>query len=257
VGRCVFCGWEGKLTQEHAWPDWLRDELPRGNDVGFIQGQRLIRDQGKIVSTTPLRRETAANRKVRVVCQQNCNGGWMSRLESRIKPVLLALLHGERRHLSDEDQRLLAFWALKTAMMLQFTLALDLRAVPASHYEYIYQRRQAPPSCRVWLTGTSAHFYRTAHFATSHWLPLVAGERPVPSEEPPNGYAIALVVGQLIFTLVGWTAPGGSFNTTPQDRWTPARRCIWPPRPSGWAWPPDVLIGTVEDVQRFCFTAMS
>lgn len=56
----------------------------------------------------------------RAFCQ-TCNNGWMSRLEDQIRPVLEPMLRGlpRRTTLSLEDQRLLAFWATKTALAFQ------------------------------------------------------------------------------------------------------------------------------------------
>ena len=50
-----------------------------------------------------------------------CNDGWMSHLEKDAMPILTPLGHGERRHLSEDDQRVLSFWAAKTVIVSEYT----------------------------------------------------------------------------------------------------------------------------------------
>ena len=98
MGRCVFCGWEGTLTKEHAWPDWIRDVLPAGHVKGHSQQHRVAATTGEVTAITPVLHEKAANRKVQVVCQRECNGGWMSDLENTAKPLLVPIILGEAPH---------------------------------------------------------------------------------------------------------------------------------------------------------------
>src|SRR5262249_28102381 len=108
---CVFCG-RGPLSIEHAWPAWLQKEL---------------RTPGSIVSMRwgsgePLTRVDKKGLEVKVGrVRIQCNTTWMSGLEDAAKPVLLPLIRGRVMPLSDTDKLLVANWALKGAMMLQFT----------------------------------------------------------------------------------------------------------------------------------------
>jgi hypothetical protein len=52
----------------------------------------------------------------RAFCR-DCNGGWMSRLEERVQPVLEPLALGKPVILSLEDQEVLSFWATKTGLV--------------------------------------------------------------------------------------------------------------------------------------------
>ena len=256
--RCVFCGWEGTLTKEHAWPKWIRDVLPKGQVKGYSQQHRIAVGTGRVTEITGTLRHPAADRQVKVVCQRECNGGWMSQLELAAKPVLVPLILGERPHLSEQDQMLLAFWAAKTAMMLQFIHPADIRGIPTAHYQWVYERREAPPDMRVWLSAASDHFYRTAHYTRARRLPgaIPPWLRPPPDEPtPPDAYTAVMVIGRLVLSLVGWKTSDWDFTVAPDDRWAPARRCIWPPRPGGWSWPPDVVLGSRIDVERFAAAA--
>jgi hypothetical protein len=258
VGRCVFCGWEGTLTKEHAWPSWIREVLPAGRVKGHSQQHRVAATTGEVTAITPVLREKAANRKVQVVCQRECNGGWMSALENTAKPLLVPMILGETPHLSAEDRTTISFWVAKTAMMLQLIHPMTIRAIPAAHYRYVYEQRQAPQSMRVWLSAASDHFYRTAHYTRGYRLPSAfpPSLRPLRDEPiPPNAYTSVMVIGRLVMSLVGWTIPEGDFTVRPNDRWAPARRCVWPPRPTGWAWPPDVILSSLIDIEMFAAAA--
>lgn len=200
---------------------------------------------------TPSRREVVASRKVRVVCKVVCNTGWMSDLEVRAKPVLAPLILGQEVALSEDDQALVALWAVKTAMMLEFIHPVNNRAIPAAHYEYLYQRRKVPPGTVIWLLDYDGGLIRTHHRCRGHRvLPEVPGE-------PPGIYTIVMVIGHLVIHIVGTIVPGNAWNLDPQDRWTPARRRLWPPRPSGWPWPPDIPILTLDDLMQFAAAMMS
>ncbi len=62
------------------------------------------------------------------VCQE-CNNGWMGRLEQAARLLLTGLLDGKSKALSPHDQLTLATWTIKTA--LTYDAARDPRHVPA------------------------------------------------------------------------------------------------------------------------------
>ena len=260
---CVFCGYQGKLHNEHAWPEWIREVLPDGHVKGYASQHEILVGTGYVKESTPMLRAEAADRKVKVVCQSECNGGWMSDLENAAKPALEPLILGEPRNLSEEDQTLIALWAAKTEMMLQFIHRRDLRGVPPAHYEHVYAKRTAPSAMRIWLSAASDRFYRTAHYTrasrlprgTSLLLPASITDRDLRALIRPNTYRSVMVIGRLVISLVGWTVADIEFSVAPKDAWAPTRRCIWPPKPAGWAWPPDVVLTSRFDIERFAATA--
>jgi hypothetical protein len=140
---CTYCG-GSPLTNEHAWPRWLQEEiLAPGSEVSLRWGSAL-----------PLERidRKGLQAKVRRVCA-SCNGGWMARLEERAKPLLLPWVRGQRTRLLLADQQTIAVWAAKTAMMLQFTPVHKGGMVIADNlYRELYAHQDRPPgSIRVWL----------------------------------------------------------------------------------------------------------
>src|SRR5712692_5919903 len=110
---CVFCG-ERPTTVEDVLPKWIHRYLGRRPTVN-VGGSS---DTGPRSSFRTLSYTATA----RCVCQ-SCNSGWMSELE-RSASELLKRMFDEKIHLhlaSGEGQQLVAQWAMKTALMLQFT----------------------------------------------------------------------------------------------------------------------------------------
>ena len=61
--------------------------------------------------------------RVNAVCKP-CNEGWMERLETEVRSFLTPMIRdGSETTLSREQQFTLARWALKTAMVFEFTNA--------------------------------------------------------------------------------------------------------------------------------------
>jgi hypothetical protein len=97
------------MTKEHVWPQWLGRELGSGAWEMSRSGTVLAPAEW-----TNARLDVTVN----CVCA-GCNGGWMSRLEARAKPLLLPMIEDYRRTaLSPDDQSFVGIWATKTAMML-------------------------------------------------------------------------------------------------------------------------------------------
>jgi hypothetical protein len=101
MARCTFCQEDRTLTREHVWPQWLasvfEEEAP----------QPIVRRVGGAVS---IRNEPMFKQTVRAVCR-DCNGGWMSQLEERVKPVLRPMIRGMTVQLGVDTQGLIATWA--------------------------------------------------------------------------------------------------------------------------------------------------
>lgn len=112
-GVCWMCGRPGPLTEEHAFPDWVRRIFAAdGNDIvlsdhraGMVERSRTWTNHSGEVT-------------VRSVCR-GCNQGWMSKLEARCKPVLGPLITGHQARLQPASQADLALWAVKTAWVFQ------------------------------------------------------------------------------------------------------------------------------------------
>jgi hypothetical protein len=107
VGRkCLFCS-NTADSKEHLWADWilqsLKHRVPIRQKIGKFPGKEF---RGPLT--------------VKCVCE-SCNSGWMSRLESKAKPIIGPLMHDLSYALDSSQQETVSVWAIKTAMVLEAT----------------------------------------------------------------------------------------------------------------------------------------
>lgn len=108
--NCWLCPAVGtKRTREHVFGQWIMKELPE--DLLYFTPIRTGPfGDAESDKRGPMHLRTL---QVRRLCRA-CNGGWMSKLEARVKPMLF----GVRRKLDASQALTLAHWALKTAVVL-------------------------------------------------------------------------------------------------------------------------------------------
>ncbi len=145
---CVFCGWRGELTEEHAYPDWIRRRL---NPQGPVEW----RQEGKVLPGHDTFEIT-----IKAVCGK-CNSGWLDRYyEKKISKWIGPTLPDARRSFAlDQHQReVTAAWAVKTALMIELAIG-KMRGegfAPESHFRWLHVHRTEPtppPGCQVWMFG--------------------------------------------------------------------------------------------------------
>ncbi len=94
--RCIFCLKLG-TTDEHIFGDWLRVAFPRTpKDTRTQRVTRWGRDRhGKIYAMpeSTIQQGHSGSKKVPYVCA-GCNNGWMSRMETRTRRILMPLIQG-------------------------------------------------------------------------------------------------------------------------------------------------------------------
>src|SRR5262245_51071712 len=80
---CLFCH-STKLTAEHIWPMWIREIFPKQSyDAGRFSTAGLKQEW----------KQTSLERTSNSVCR-TCNNEWMSRIETRARPILEPLIRG-------------------------------------------------------------------------------------------------------------------------------------------------------------------
>ncbi len=195
------------MTLEHVLPHWLTDFFL--NDLG----QRTF--DTHIVTPDNEERRRWENKEmdltVRRVCG-GCNGGWMSELEGKAKPVLLPLLRGENLPitLSAEEQDLLGVWVYKTALMVDFYLsgvtAREYRPIPGNAYRRFYRSRiPLSMGVRVWaipLVKPQSGLFMERSDHTLYHKPVSAGKKTIPGTRP-NTYVITFTIHRAAFQVCG------------------------------------------------------
>jgi hypothetical protein len=198
---CVFCGFQGKLTGEHVFGDWLTriglDLEPVPHGAGALN--QIGRDLGV---SPPFRR------KVRDVCG-TCNSGWMSRLENVAKRVLTPFILGRPGTLEAEDLGAVAAWVQKTALVAMLVSSEDDRAngyglLPTEYLELHAQRDKLQPlqASQFWIgryDGQRGWFARVT--------PLAVSITGLPEPDRPQGYAMTILLGKLVLHGIRFTTP--------------------------------------------------
>ena len=130
---CLSCGLtSSRLSREHVFPRWLQDYLSAKN-VALGLYRRNSDGSGKRV-----RPDVSLNSfALRRICE-NCNNGWMSKLEERAKPVLIGLLSNSKAQESFniDQQYSLARWAAKTAIVESHAVGSE-SPVPANLLQWM------------------------------------------------------------------------------------------------------------------------
>jgi hypothetical protein len=218
---CVFCGFP-KTTNEHVFPKWLRDVFP-GRAVHYSEPPPG--DDGEIREW----RAGAINHKANVVCQKECNGGWMSRLEGAARPHVEPLITGagRGRSLDAEARRLIAFWALKTAFMTNLAQEAERQCVPASDYTALYAAQDVLPNTFVWLGATT---WVAGGFSRHRIFDADVGD-----SAGIIGWSATIQLGHLVIEATrievpdGYIEVGGGVGQALRRVWPQDEPVIWPP----------------------------
>jgi hypothetical protein len=224
---CAFCGSPKRPRgREHVFADWL-------NSIGLEAGQVEVHT-GRLNRVARRWTTEGFTATVRAVCD-SCNHGWLSRLEAAAKPVLTPLILGQSVELSVDDQRLIAAWACKTALVAMLSSSDEQRAqgygVPAAEYHALYATREHPeplPSSQYWF-GT---YVGERPPGSVRITPLGIELDGLPEADDPSAYSLTVMVGPLLVHGVRFTTPSlyvGLATVPDLPRLWPANNPIsWP-----------------------------
>jgi hypothetical protein len=221
---CLFCGTSGPgaLTKEHVVPRWLIEYLQLPPDDLMFQG---VADS-----------ETGEIKKQRIHSSHNfvegricgdCNNGWMSRLESGAKPILIPLMDDQQsvNTLSANERAVLAKWTAKTAYLHSWVGPLQ-DAVQHDHLNALYGDT-GMPIADVGIFAAQTDFAKpNSYIQTGQWPQL---GHNLPSDEPaPGSYKIGLQFRRLNLVTAFWPTPNSHLVLTPHHF------PVWPIKPE---WP--------------------
>jgi hypothetical protein len=218
VGECIFCG--GKpLTREHLWPRWLRDyfgtsHLPHRYGAAASSSNDVVDWNGP-----------PATKTARLLCNV-CNNDWGSRLEDAAKLLLLPMIQGHPKRLSQSSQRTATLWLAKTLMVMDrshrrttFVPEKDLRSLRA------HDDLRTPAV--AWISAYSGAQYA----ATAVTTPTETGD----------GWAGTIQVGELVMQMTTRNTVNGRFAREANEVFRKTRGWnvqIWPTAVVRRQWPP-------------------
>jgi hypothetical protein len=250
---CVFCGDDSSgPSNEHVFGDWISNLFGHYPD-GTSQ---LLAEDGTVRSwgTVPFQD------RVRVVCRR-CNTGWMSQLEGRVKAVLgPMLLRGWITSLSPRTQADIAFWAAKTALVLDH-LQPRARVVPETEYAALHSAQSALPAHMVWLAHRSRQVDQMGDLLGSSLkqpithIALSENQDAGPFRdrleqwvaEGRGMYRITFTVGRVVFQVFGHSLPTQVGISAQSEQASVVQR-IWPVG-GDVSWPPPVSIESIGGVE--------
>ncbi|GAA3945388.1 hypothetical protein [Actinoplanes auranticolor] len=226
MGNCAFCGFTGKLTQEHVLGDWLStiglDLRPTPHVTGPLN--RIGRDLG----VRPPFRQTVG------ICGP-CNNGWMSRLEIVAKRTLTPFILGNAGHLTAEDAGPVAAWLQKTALTAMLVSSEKERdagyGLPPSEYHRLWTLRNQKmplPTSQCWIGRYAGQRRLAATWVT----PITVAVDGLPEPDAPQGYTTTIVLGQLLLHAVQFTTEALACTATTRQQlpqlWPATTRVVWP-----------------------------
>jgi hypothetical protein len=156
VANCIFCERrfvrghpERERSGEHAWPKWLANALPGGGD------QTITHKYDPFLNPGPPRswNSKGFDLVAKVACR-GCNHGWMEKtIEHPAKPHLWPAIQGAGVTYTSSARERIAYWALKTAMMIDWTHGQPARSVPPETYPELHAAQRVLPGTFVWIGG--------------------------------------------------------------------------------------------------------
>jgi hypothetical protein len=230
---CLFCG--GSLsgeqrTREHIFPRWLLRRYEWGKDG--IAPMHASPDFELISGRIHRLSDLVEGR----ICR-DCNGGWMSRLEVEVQPILTPLIDATRPLESNDGaaRLVLARWAAKSAYVLNWSANYP-RKVPLAHLRALVETPELHP--RV-VVMAAAHAGPSSLF----WVQGPTWQIDAPGvlfEDvqtlAARSYKITMQIGSVILLVAFW--PGEYWRYSLAND---VHRNVWPPfglwnirYPGGW-----------------------
>jgi hypothetical protein len=206
--RCLFCNEVivGNRAKEHVIPQWLIDHL-NSSDNTLTQGVAHGVD-GEVLE---VRLHDMMSYVQGKVCEE-CNTGWMSKLEAAAKPILIPLIEGGKSlsDSSNEQRVLVSRWAVKTAYVVSATAPKGSDINP-EHMRHIAGDSKLPPKGVAVFGRQHTHNGEFSYLLKSDWpewatVPILGAP-----QSHPQSYKVALQIRQLMLLVCHWPPPIGSY----------------------------------------------
>jgi hypothetical protein len=145
--QCLFCS-NVANSREHIWAKWLRVYVPH-TQINHVETRHDLDISGEEKITASKVSGDPRSRKLKIVCS-TCNNGWMSQIQDRAKPHLVALIAGDACELPRQAKSALSRW-VALFVTVQEHIHEDLVSVSPNDRIWIRDRSTAPPSWLIWM----------------------------------------------------------------------------------------------------------
>ncbi|MEE9202824.1 MAG: hypothetical protein V3U31_06500, partial [Dehalococcoidia bacterium] len=156
--------------------------------------------------------------------------GWMTMLEEGAGEIITAVLGGTKHSIASEEQALLASWAAKTAVMIQY---LNPKPnVPERRRRWLFTHQNPPPDTGVWLARYDGAFVATS---LSKELCIVNNNTETPN--CPEGHVVFFNHRSLMFVVLSLYLEDVALRVKFPTRLENHLFQIWPKTTQTLTWP--------------------
>lgn len=203
AGReCLFCNASlsnQSRSVEHIFAQWLLDYLDIMGDDQLLQAVADSGD-GTIIDT----RQHATRRLVEGRICEECNTGWMSKLENAAKPALIELMEHRTAvwQLSHGDRLAVARWTAKTCYLLSYASPAGL-PVRREFLHELWRSDGLPETAAVF--GMQSKYSRPYSFLVrTEWYVMRRATSAVLSKPPDGAHKISVQLRHLMLLVAHW-----------------------------------------------------
>ena len=139
---CIFCARRAD-SDEDVIPKWIPRLLRKQ------EGERVPMRTSRFGHAPYEQLAGESIQKVGSVCDQ-CNNGWMSRLEEQVKPILKPMMLGNAVTLTVQQQERITTWMTKCAMMYE-SMATGEVFYNGLDRHHFWKTKSPLDSTAVWL----------------------------------------------------------------------------------------------------------
>lgn len=227
ANNCGFCGEPG-MTKEHLWSDWMRKVILESRAAG---GQKHFKAEIERGGEAKGYKNPTLEQRIGMPCDK-CNNGWMSALENEIKDFMTPMVfRGEKVLLSRERQVALSRWAIKTAMVYEFTSAPEEGKYFSDAERLAFKERFEIPA-NVWVWTGRYDGVRPMHAIL---------RRAPKGPEAPIMHSLTFSANFLVLQVFAYRASAGDLGQVAGATKTERLLQLWPV--SDWqSWPPNTTI---------------
>jgi hypothetical protein len=229
--QCIFCDHRAN-SFEHIFPDWINKIFPP-DKIGPVEAikTQVVTGDDSASTQTVFQAGKVAQLTAKIVCCC-CNGGWMSDMETRARPLLEHAIVGHDADFTQEDQIFISGWATKIAMLGE-TIMKYPDSFTTDDRRLVRSQGRPPLHAMVCLAVYGGDSVGTAYFRSLGYVT----EDGTPLAEL---YVHTMQVGRLVIQVRGFPAVPLTQNSTlkqvPETRFIeipifpPVETCRWPPR---------------------------
>jgi len=235
------------MSGEHLWSDWMGPLLPTGThrleellNYTPAPGRRLREQRARTREGAP---HTV---KIEVVCQ-DCNSGWMNRLEEQARPYIAPMIKGQFVALDEVARGIAARWIVLKVLVLEQQRPIGTKA-SAIHTKGAYQDfmtfSHIPDGFKVWIGHSEIMGAWGSSFSRYiGGLSVYQGDLPPKTLKtpghPPNSQTITWGIGHLRVFAVSTT----DLDVHDAVRWNlPHFLPLWPIAEGDMVWPPPLRV---------------